>query len=750
MRFLNVFPWRFLLRRIARRKGFLDPIDLVARLRRFAQPSEVQEPIELIRAGMVFHARGLVNTKVIQHNLDWIWPYWIVRQFSPEDTSFIPRAFSFSHVNLTHRNWTAVGVPGCLEMPIVDPRGMVTPHHDDWSIDHWFVGNDGESLFPSRLIESEQSLITEGGHIVETRLENDVALLVLQTEVQWEEEETVLHTTTALTAKKDGRYVVTVRPCNPEGIQFIERIQFSEDSLSLLVDDKRQIHFGSQPQGCFVSNYRKGDVLEEIRSGKTANSVRCDAGLASAAAVWTVKAGTHATHSYRMPIRYEEKESPLKARPQTVPAASWTQYDGGWARLNVPDERFLSIYESSRRTLALLSQADILPGPYTYRRFWFRDACLIANALLGLNQPGLVRRALDSFPQRQNLSGYFHSQEGEWDSNGQVLWLSGQYESCAGPSARSLPSSVLVKAAHWIDRKRRSTLKGDPAYRGLLPAGFSAEHLGPNDYYYWDDFWAAAGLRTAVDILRRRGESDSAAKVEDMAEAFEADLKATLERLDRERLGDALPAAPGRRMDSGAVGSLVADYPLRLAWIDAERIRATADWLYDHSFHKGGFFQNMIHSGMNAYLTLDIAQTFLRLGDRRYWELIEATADIASPTGKWPEAVHPHTGGGCMGDGEHAWAAAEWCQMMRALFIEETSEQRLTVGRGLPRHWLEKRTSMSFGPTLSRWGRLSIELSHHDGQWTVLIEADWHRDAPEINVCLNDSDPVMLKVTKDS
>ena len=48
----------------------LDPVTLLARLRGFAQPSEVAEPVELLRAGMIFHARGLVNAKAIQHNLD--------------------------------------------------------------------------------------------------------------------------------------------------------------------------------------------------------------------------------------------------------------------------------------------------------------------------------------------------------------------------------------------------------------------------------------------------------------------------------------------------------------------------------------------------------------------------------------------------------------------------------------------------------------------------------------------------------
>ena len=69
---------------------------------------------------------------------------------SLETSPFIPRAFSITHVNLTHRNWTAIGVPDRDFLPIVDPRGLVTPLWDGWSLDGWirnmFVREEGERL----------------------------------------------------------------------------------------------------------------------------------------------------------------------------------------------------------------------------------------------------------------------------------------------------------------------------------------------------------------------------------------------------------------------------------------------------------------------------------------------------------------------------------------------------------------------------------------------------------------------------
>jgi hypothetical protein len=88
-----------------------------------------------------------------------------------------------------------------------------------------------------------------------------------------------------------------------------------------------------------------------------------------------------------------------------------------------------------------------------------------------------------------------------------------------------------------------------------------------------------------------------------------------------------------------------------------------------------------------------------------------------------------------MGDGEHAWAAAEWCQMMRSLFIME-SENALLLGKGLPAEWLEAGKPMSCGPTPTPWGRVHLRLDPGPEGWDVRLEADWLGDPPELKVCL--------------
>src|SRR5262245_9058126 len=165
----RLLPWRFVVSRLARARGFIDPVALLAHLQRFAQPAEVSEPIELLRAGVAFHARGLLNARTFQHNLDWVWPFWVERQFDPHDPAFVPRAFSITHVNLTHRNWTAVGLPDLDWFPIVDPHGLLTPCFDGWSLDAWVLPAEGAPLFPSRCAGADQQLLLDGAVAVQTR-----------------------------------------------------------------------------------------------------------------------------------------------------------------------------------------------------------------------------------------------------------------------------------------------------------------------------------------------------------------------------------------------------------------------------------------------------------------------------------------------------------------------------------------------------------------------------------------------------
>jgi hypothetical protein len=742
---LKWLPWRYVISQFARRHGFLDPMRLLARMHQFAQPSEVTEPIELLRAGVVFHARGLINSKAIQHNLDWVWPYWVERQFNPLDESFVPRAFSITHVNLTHRNWTAVGQPDCDWLPIVDPRGLVTPLYDGWSLDAWVVPDQGEPLLPSRAADASQRLLLDENLEVETFTRRDGHELHCVVDMIWENDQPCCRLRVAADSDVPGWLVVALRPTNPEGVSFIHEIELDEHESKLRVDREASVQWDRRPDRVCMSKYHRGDVFQDLLNEPPASKVVCDVGLATAAAMYRLDANQQCRVTTRVPLIKTARHEPTtwmnKFATHSKPT-EWRHALEGRCLMQTPDERMNFLFDAAVQNLVLHSPGEVYPGPYTYKRFWFRDAAFILNGLLVAGMLDRVKRVLQNYPARQTALGYFHSQDGEWDSNGEAIWIMDRYRRMSGERLPAELVKAVAKGVRWIKHKRLSDSLDEP-HAGLLPAGFSAEHLGPNDYYYWDDFWSTAGLRSAAAILREAGDEPHAADAEREAELLLSAVDRSIEHTAPTRSRRGVAASPYRRMDSGAVGSIVCGYPLELWDAHDQRLLDTVDFLLDNCMVHGGFFQDMIHSGVNPYLTLHLAQVLLRAGDSRHFRLVRAVADLASPTGQWPEAIHPRTHGGCMGDGQHIWAAAEWVLMLRNCFVREEND-RLILCSGLPEDWLRGETTMKLGPTPTPFGPITVEVEPQPDQIHVRWQADWRGPPPKVELRLAGHEPLTL------
>jgi len=798
---LRWLPWRYVISRLARSRGFIDPVAVLSRLHRFAQPSEVAEPIELLRAGMVFHARGLINTRAIQHNLDWVWPYWVERQFNPLDESFVPRAFSITHVNLTQRNWTAVGVPDCDQLPIVDPAGLLTPIYDGWSLDCWIVPDRGPPMLPSKIGQVEQRLLVDGSPRVETTTRRDGVRLVTACDAVMEETGPAARLRAVGSCRGGGWLVVSLRPVNPEGVSFIHRVSVSRDGRSWRIGDppgRRRIEFDQAPDDVHLSEYRRGDVLITLDDRAPRREIECDVGLATGAAMFRLEDSTRRTIEARVPLRRASRGGgrpggtgvlPVSERRMTAetavppaetavppaktavqPAAHpisaeqrWRDALRGACQVELPDAKMQGLYDVALRTLILHSPGeDVYPGPYTYKRFWVRDAAFILDAMLCAGLTERAWRVIECYPDRQQRSGYFRSQEGEWDSNGQAIWTIKRFLDLTGQPLSPRLREAALRGAGWIRRKRLSRDLKAP-HAGLLPAGFSAEHLGPNDYYYWDDFWSVAGLECASMLLGWRGSASLgagapqvesptdgrdvrptsaeagafAAEARDLRRCIDRSIESSASR--RERAG--VPASPYRRMDAGAIGSLAAAYPLSVWSATDPRLLATVEFLLENCFVHGGFFQDMIHSGINPYLTLHVAQVLMRAGDARFYELLETVAKLASPTGQWPEAIHPHTGGGCMGDGQHVWAAAEWLLFIRHCFVREEGDG-LTLASGVAEPWRRDGATLRLGATPTRFGPVSVRIEVKDDALHVLWDGQWRGRAPTVRISPPGVEPI--------
>jgi hypothetical protein len=767
----------FVLRRLMGRLRITD--DVVRHLttfQRLGETVEVELPGELMPVGARTVFRALRTRGAAQIGPDWVWPYWLERQLDPGSPAFVPRGHLPFLTNMTLRNWTAVGNLDSPWEAIVDPRGLVTPWFDGWSLD-WWVGADDRWHLPSREVNVRQRLVGDSP-VVETAMRvpgGDVVervYAVRRSSTEGGGELVVAEVENS--SKVPVAVALAVRPYNPEGLSVIERLGL-HDGTTVTVDGRVAMLLPKPPARVAASTFHDGDSAGTVLSGAAGErwrgTVRDPAGLAQAAFVYplahgaTLRAAIPLVPERRTRRRGEARRrvADAAAFPRALPPADavargWQSQGARGLRLVLPDERLASAVDASRRFLLLLHDGDeITPGPSTYHRFWFRDAAYLLAALDHYGYHDEVAHVLRSYPGRQHSDGFFFSQRKEWDANGAALHALVRHWRVTRDAALvdSMVGSI-AKGVHWIDRKRhaRKAKRNDPALRGLFPAGVSAEHLGPFDYFYWDDFWGVAGLRAGAELLRAADQHDAAVEADRFAAAMWDDVERSL-GLTAERLGTtAIPAGPRRRLDSGAIGSLVACTPLDLLAPDDPRIAATADvirqrftfdppWAVDAAVDAstdGGlaFFQGISHTGLGTYLTLQLAAVELRAGDRRCLDRLAWMLDAATPTWTWPEAIHPRLEGGCMGDGHHGWAAAEMLTFVRDLLVRDVPDG-VVLASLVPAGWYGRGWEVHDAPTAA--GHISYAVRWHGDRAALLWEVTPHPGVERVTLSAPGLDP---------
>ncbi len=190
------------------------------------------------------------------------------------------------------------------------------------------------------------------------------------------------------------------------------------------------------------------------------------------------------------------------------------------------------------------------------------------------------------------------------------------------------------------------------------------------------------------------------------------------------------------------IGSISACYPLDIFEAKDEKIIDSINYIMDNFMINNGFFHDISHSGINPYLTLQLAQVLIRMKDIRFSDLVKNIAELASPTGQWPEAINPRTGLGCMGDGQHVWASAEWIIMMINSFVYKQDE-KLIIGAGIFPEWLTKENKLSIGPVMTEWGPVNITIQTDNKSTKVQWQGDWRAEKPQIEIRLPGCEPVL-------
>ncbi|MHB8896852.1 MAG: hypothetical protein ACYC99_16990, partial [Candidatus Geothermincolia bacterium] len=343
-------------------------------------------PTELLALGADMWS-GFMFTPFAEQQMDrWVMPYWLERQRTPSSSSFVPHGHFWLECNMTHRNWTGIGLCGFPNEATVDPRGLITLWPFSPSIDVWvMVGN--ELVCPSELETVEQSLVG-GFPMVRTSFDALGIECLLTAFVAPVDGMPVIlclcEATNAHCQAMQASLVVSVRPANVETLCAINELTWDPSARTFTADGNLIACMGSEPDRVLLSDYAHGDVAMQLRdprrervhvegqasniseapecSGRGATSAGITVtepfGLATGAAVFDLdlsggaaskvcfsaplQAGVHPALETMIPAG-ESVE--LIERKLSEQRREWEDLMAGGMRISVPDENFQTAFD---------------------------------------------------------------------------------------------------------------------------------------------------------------------------------------------------------------------------------------------------------------------------------------------------------------------------------------------------------------------------------------------------------------------
>ena len=352
------------------------------------------------------------------------------------------------------------------------------------------------------------------------------------------------------------------------------------------------------------------------------------------------------------------------------------------------------------------------PGARAYARSWIRDGALSSSALLRLGHAAEARDFLRWFAPFQFRNGKVPccaTARGadpvpENDSDGEFVFAVADYWHYTHDEAsvRALWPQVRAAVEHMegLRQSERSQANRTPeraAYFGLLPPSIS--HEGYSDqaaYSYWDDFWAAIGYRSAVELAQALGLPDDAKRIAAQRDGFLADLRASIDASTR-RFGLTMLPGAADRGDVDPTSSTIALSPGGLlGTLPDALVRNTFERYWrDFEARRADEAAGVRHGdgGYTPYEWRNVG-ALVRLGERA--RALQAMAYFyrdRRPAGwnQWAEVVlrdarEPRF----LGDMPHGWVASDQIRSVLDLFAyEDEGKHTLVLVAGVPLRWFD-------------------------------------------------------------
>lgn len=389
----------------------------------------------------------------------------------------------------------------------------------------------------------------------------------------------------------------------------------------------------------------------------------------------------------------------------------WNGLKKSIASIEVPEKKATDALKAAHVCQMIANDlGEVRGGEGFYDEFYIRDG---AYQVMELEEAGMwdaVRKSIELYLPRQRQDGRFESQAGQFDANGQALWVLWQYYKMSADRAfleRVYPA--MRKAADWTIRTLKET-QNDPQFPGLLPKALAdGEYLweGKNHIVGYD-FWNLRGILLTADAAKILGKNDEAAEL--LAEA--AKYRSSIDAGMKKNGLDHFP--PSWELNGTHWGNTETLWPTPIFPKNDPRVAGLTDYL--RKDFAGGYVEGtirwmglpgVIHPYMGAYTTM----TDLSLGNSErvvqdfYWTLLHSTAAHAFPEGifyksrtAWGHTI-PHVTG-----------AGNYAIMLRHMLVHEDGND-LHLLAGIPDWWLSEGEKIRLERIPTWFGNMSMEVT---------------------------------------
>jgi hypothetical protein len=718
--------------------------------------------------------KGIASAKVIPYRLSRIWPFWVYKQLSPKSDGSFVNCSSFSMMNVTNRNWVNLSLPGVDERAYVDPRGLIMPFNDSWSLDFWLA--DASRVVTPASLKQVQQTLTDGKPCVKTEFYLDK--LGVSSEIFYhvdDENKGTLFNRVVLENKVDEEvtfsFYFAVRPYNLEGLAPIDEIVYLT-SNAFVVDDRLSVVFDQIPDNVVCINYDEGDVSEHFKDWEMILKTKCDKHLASAFVEYRIvlEPGQKKVFSAKMPAencsklrRYYEKTLSLTGAKKLMNRVCYYKtfnfreqrgkFDSLWGNIldkigsvELPNDGMQKIFNDSKaHVLSFINAKGVYVGDNCNNEYWVRE---MVSMIMALNRVGafeLAGACIECLPLFRN--GFFSKRAykkcDQSDQLGQHIFVLFDYYQLSRNSA--VLEKYFSRVEFLLGAIERGRVKHSRHKEliGLLKKSSAFDDTGIRDHYVWDNLWALAGVRSAIkmaELLEKKNLVLQWSRLE--AEYMQTINQFILYVAKNEGINLMIPVSKNRLMDSAIIGSLISVYPLDIYDAGDEKVQGTINIIEKKYMYDDLYYNYIGHVGLGVSQNFLLAQVYRAQKNKKAFKVFDRIINSVSGVGTWPESMHPKSYGGCVGSGHYGPANAEYICFVRNLIINDDKDNELELLPFIPAEWLKQKSCIiSIKNMPSKFGCVSFTCKRKDNSYVFEIDAKYIIKPKKVRICF----PLLIK-----